>query len=112
MAKVYTLDKKLITGDKPEIRIGDKIYGLDDRKKTVVKVLEVIKNKTSDDTAKFSKIAPLVFGDKSKEVEKIVDELSWAAFQELFALVMSAVLGEDIKKDEDNKKEDNASSGS
>lgn len=32
MAKIYTLDGKLLT-ERPEIRIGDKIYAVDDRTK-------------------------------------------------------------------------------
>jgi hypothetical protein len=34
MAKMYTLDKKLLVGT-PEIRIGDKCFPVDDREKTV-----------------------------------------------------------------------------
>ena len=38
MAKMYTLDEKLLVGV-PEIRIGEKVYKVDDREKTVKKVM-------------------------------------------------------------------------
>lgn len=40
MGKLYTLDQKLLTNT-PEIRIGEKIYPIDDRTKTVMKVTNV-----------------------------------------------------------------------
>ena len=40
MARMYTFDKKLLCGS-PEIRIGEKIYPIDDRKNTVKKVLKL-----------------------------------------------------------------------
>ena len=40
MAKMYTLDSKLLTGT-PEIRVGDKVYPVDDRQKTVKKILDI-----------------------------------------------------------------------
>ena len=36
MAKMYTLDEKLLVGV-PEIRIGEKIYKVDDREKTAIR---------------------------------------------------------------------------
>lgn len=40
MGKLYTLDQKLLTNT-PEIRIGEKIYPIDDRTKTVMKVTKM-----------------------------------------------------------------------
>ena len=34
MGKLYTIDHKLLT-ETPEIRIGDKVYEVEDRQKTV-----------------------------------------------------------------------------
>ena len=34
MARMYTFDNKLLCGS-PELRIGDKVYSIDDRKNTV-----------------------------------------------------------------------------
>ena len=38
MGKLYTLDGKLLT-ETPEIRIGEKVYPVDSRQKTVKKIL-------------------------------------------------------------------------
>ena len=46
MGKMYTLDNKLLT-ETSEIRIGDKVYPVDDRVKTVKKIQEISKNITS-----------------------------------------------------------------
>lgn len=43
MARMYTLDKKLLCGS-PEIRIGEKVYPVDDRKNTVKKVLKLFED--------------------------------------------------------------------
>ena len=40
MGKLYTLDQKLLTNT-PEIRIGEKIYPIDDRTKTVMKATKL-----------------------------------------------------------------------
>ena len=37
---MYTVDNKLLT-ECPEIRIGDKVYPIDDRQKTVEKVQKI-----------------------------------------------------------------------
>ena len=38
MGKLYTLDGKLLT-ETPELRIGEKVYPVDSRQKTVKKIL-------------------------------------------------------------------------
>lgn len=106
MAKLYTLDDKLLTGT-PEIRIKDKVYPVDDRKKTVSKILEISQVEDMKDDEKIAEIFKLAFGKKANEVIKITDDMPWTAYQELFSLVLAAVTGQ-----EPDKKEDNASSGS
>lgn len=109
MAKLYTLDDKLLTGT-PEIRISDKLYPVDDRKKTVSKILEISQKDDIKVDEKITEIFKLAFGKKATEVLKITEDMPWIAYQELFLLVMSAATGQD--EDEKDKKEDNASSGS
>ena len=66
MGKLYTLDQKLLTNT-PKIRIGEKIYPIDDRTKTVMKATKL-------DTANVenvSKILELALGQKAaKEVDE------------------------------------------
>lgn len=45
MGKLYTLDGKLLT-ETPEIRVGEKIYPVDNRKKTVTKILDAATSAT------------------------------------------------------------------
>ncbi len=40
--KLYTIDNALLT-ECPEIRIGDKVYPLDDRQKTAEKVMNLFR---------------------------------------------------------------------
>ena len=95
MAKMYTLDGKLLVGS-PVIQIGDLNVTIDDRAKTVRKVMKVTKEKdeTKDEFDRIDDVLKLVMTSKDyKEVEKL--DLSFAAYQELMKLVMAALTGED-----------------
>lgn len=103
MSKMYTLDNKLLVGT-PEIRIGEKIYPVDDRVKTVKKIMEISKDRKDRDemgVEDVDKIFDLAFGTKNaKEINAM--DLSFAAYQELATLVMSAMTGEEPKDPEDS----------
>ena len=73
---VYTLPDELINS-KPEIRIGDKIYKVDDRQKTV---------------KKFSKIGQKDSDKAAKEIEEM--NLPYPAYTELIMLIGAAMTGE------------------
>ena len=47
MGKMYALDGKYLT-ERPEVRIGDKVYAVDDRVKTVRKLFEIQKQENND----------------------------------------------------------------
>lgn len=94
MAKLYTLDHKLLT-DTPEIRIGEKIYAVDNRQKTVRKIQEVSKEISGDDPyAGMDKVLELAVGAKAAQE---IDEMNmpYPAYQQMFELVMAAVTGEE-----------------
>lgn len=97
MAKMYTLDNKLLTGV-PEIRIGDTIITVDDREKTVKKVMKIMDNNDPNAGA-IDEVLKLVL---SKEDYKKIDDMNmpWAAYQELITLVVSAVTGQDPNEKE------------
>lgn len=94
MAKLYTLDHKLLT-DTPEIRIGEKIYAVDNRQKTVKKIQTAAKNVQQDDPYEgMEKVLELALGAKAAQE---IDELNmpYPAYQRMFELVMAAVTGEE-----------------
>lgn len=103
MARMYTFDKKLLCGS-PEIRIGEKVYPIDDRKNTVKKVLKLFEDKNGDDMDKSDEALKIAFGDKYKEIEAL--DLSFKAYQELIEMVIAAMTGEepeDFKKHKEEK---------
>lgn len=94
MAKLYTLDHKLLT-DTPEIRIGEKIYAVDNRQKTVKKIQEASKDISRDDPySGIDKVLEMALGAKAAQE---IDELNmpYPAYQKMFELVMAAVTGEE-----------------
>lgn len=101
MGRMYTLDKKLLCGS-PEIRIGEKVYPVDDRTKTVKKVLKLFsdKNSEADDTDNVEEALKLAFGDKYKDIEAM--NMPFAAYQELVELVIAAMTGEEPKEKKDS----------
>ena len=89
MSKLYTLDQKLLT-DTPEVRIGDHCYPVDNRQKTVKKLMQI----SSDDQDQVDKALEIAFGAKAaKEIDAM--DMPFPAYQKLFELVMAAVTGED-----------------
>lgn len=100
MAKMYTLDSKLLTGT-PEIRVGD-------RQKTVKKILDICdKNAEKKDLDVIDEVFKLAFAPKDyKEIEAM--NMPWAAHQQLFTLAISAVTGEDAEKTEARFPQENA----
>lgn len=94
MAKLYTLDHKLLT-DTPEIRIGEKIYAVDNRQKTVKKIQDAAKTIGTDDPyTGMETVLDLAMGRKAaQEIDGL--NLPWPAYQKMFELVMAAVTGEE-----------------
>lgn len=92
--KLYTLDEKLLT-ERPEIRIGGKVYPVDDRQKTVEKVVNLAPENRDEKSVNksMSETFKLAFGDAAaKEIDEM--NLPFVAYQQLFQLVMAALTGE------------------
>ena len=93
MARMYTFDNKLLCGS-PELRIGDKVYSIDDRKNTVKKAMKLFdKSSGKDDMETSDEIPKLAFGKQFKEIDAM--DLSFAAYQELVLMVIAAMTGQD-----------------
>ena len=106
MARMYTFDKKLLCGS-PEIRIGEKIYPIDDRKNTVKKVLKLFEDKNGSDMDKSDEALKMAFGDNYNEIEAL--DLSFRAYQELSEMVIAAMTGEEPEDFEKRREEENQS---
>lgn len=101
MGKMYTFDKKLLCGA-PELRIGDKVFSVDDRKNTVKKALKLFKSSDREDTDVFDEILKLAFGKRFSEIDQL--DISYAAYQELVIMAIAAMTGQDpeeLKKADD-----------
>lgn len=92
MGKLYTLDEKLLVGT-PEIRVGDKVYPVDDRQKTVKKLMKLIEGEKSS-AESMDQALKLAFGEKAaREIDE--RNLPFPAYEKLFELVMAAMTGEE-----------------
>lgn len=89
MAKMYTLDGALLTGA-PEVRIGDKVFPVDNRVSTVKKM-----GKIGDEDA--DAIIKLAYGDKAGK-EIINMDMPYPAYLELVKLTIAAMTGEDAEE--------------
>ena len=91
MAKLYTLDDKLLT-EVPEVRVGDKVYPVDNRQKTVMAIQRAMEQTDADPAAQMSAALRLALGEQA-ERELAARDLPYPAVQALCALVLAAVTG-------------------
>lgn len=92
MGKLYTLDQKLLIGT-PEIRIGDKVFPVDDRQKTVKKLMKLTADE-SKASENIDETMRLAFGDKAfREIDAM--NLPFSAYQRLMELSVAAMTGEE-----------------
>lgn len=104
MAKMYTLDKKLLT-ECPEIRIGDKCYPVDNRASTVKKLMKTLDNtdEKSDNISDIIDTDELIiraaFDKNAKEILNM--NLPYTAQQTLSKMALAAMTGEEYEADED-----------
>ena len=95
MAKLYTLDDKLLT-EVPEVRVGDKVYPVDNRQKTVMAIQRAMEQTDADPAAQMSAALRLALGGQA-ERGLAARGLPYPAVQALFALVLAAVTGEEAE---------------
>lgn len=97
MGRMYSFDNKLLCGS-PEIRIGDKVYAIDDRTSTVKKVLKIFntKEKENDRIDATEEVLKLAFGKNYNEIQEM--DMPFSAYQKLIETVVSAMTGEEPEK--------------
>ncbi len=95
MGKLYTIDHKLLT-DTPEIRIGDKVYPVDDRQKTVEKVNQLIKKEDLEEFELIREVLSITLGKKAaEEIDKA--NYRFEGQKAIMETVIAAMTGEDPK---------------
>ena len=96
MGKLYTIDHKLLT-ETPEVRIGDKVYAVDDRQKTVEKVNRLVKNEELDEFQVIREVLEVTLGKKAaEEIDKA--NYRFEGQKALMETVIAAIMGEDPKE--------------
>lgn len=95
MSKMYSFDNKLLCGS-PEIRIGDKVYPIDDRTSTVKKVLKIFSSKENDNLDNADEALKLAFGKNYTEINAM--DMPFSAYQKLIETVISAMTGQETEQ--------------
>lgn len=88
---------KCLSGDNhPQLKIGDKLYTVDDRKSTWDKIQKLRLDETKTDEQKSDEILVLALG---KEAVKEIcnDEITVQSYNALTFYVMSAITGEEYE---------------
>ena len=96
MGKIYTLDGKYLT-ERPDIRIGDRLFAVDDRKKTVQRLIEM----SNSDNIGIDTIDDAIRLGMGNEVANEIEEmdLSFAAYSRIFELLIAAATGQAVPED-------------
>ena len=93
--KIIDTKGNILTGDNhPSLKIGDKLYTIDDRKSTMD---EIRKMQQSNEGDKDYKILELAMGkDNAKEI--LAMDLTFQGYQNLTFYIMSAITGVSYEK--------------
>ena len=96
MSKIIDISAKL-TNERPKLKLAeDKIYEIDDRKNTVLKMDQEMKNANIDNVEFIDTMIKLLLGEKAaKEIDAM--ELSITDYQAIMIAIMAAVTGEDYE---------------
>lgn len=99
------ITKEMLSGDNhPQLKIGDKLYTVDDRQKTWEKIQEIQSNKTLAEKERTSKIYELALGkEASDEINNL--DLPVSSATHLSYCVMGAIIGENPDELEKQAKE-------
>lgn len=105
MAKMYTLDKKLLT-NAPVITIGENAYTVDNRTSTVKKLMKKLEkiDKSDEKLNADEFIIKAAFGKKADEIFEM--DMPFEAQAELVNIAMSAMTGEEYSPSHDGEDDD------
>lgn len=93
--KIIDTKGNILTGDNcPSLKIGDKLYLVDDRKSTMDQIRKL---QLTDDQEKDNKILELALG--KEQAKEIIDlDLSFQSYNNLTFYIMSAITGVEYEK--------------
>lgn len=96
MGKVIDISAKL-TNERPKLKIAeDKIYEIDDRKNTILKLNQKMQSDDTEDLGFIDDVIKMTLG--SKAAKEIADmDLSLSAYQNIMLAIMAAVMGESFE---------------
>lgn len=96
MGKMIDISAKL-TSERPKLKIAeDKIYEIDDRKNTILKLNQKMKGADIEDLEFIDDIIKMTLGPKAfKEINEM--DLSMTAYQNIMLAIMAAVMGESLE---------------
>ena len=99
MGKVIDISAKL-TNERPKLKIAeDKVYEIDDRKNTILKLNQKLKNANMDDVSFIDEVIEMTLGkEAAKEINEM--DLSMSAYQNIMIAIMAAVMGESYEEAE------------
>lgn len=105
--RIIDAEGKVLTGDGfPQLKIGDKLYLVDDRKKTFDKINEVQSDVTISQNEKERKMFELALGEENAKELLENDNLKVTEYTNLTYLIMAAITGstfEEIKERSESK---------
>ena len=96
--RIIDTGDKILTGDNhPQLKIGNKLYLVDDRKSTYDKIQEVQADEALTDNEKNIEILELALGEE--ETKELVNdgEIAFSSYVNLTFYVLAAITGEDFE---------------
>lgn len=99
MGKMIDISAKL-TNERPKLKIAEgKVYEIDDRKNTILKLNQKMKNANMDDVSFIDEVIEMTLGkEAAKEINEM--DLSISAYQSIMIAIMAAVMGESYEETE------------
>jgi len=99
MSKIIDISAKL-TNERPKLKLAeDKIYEIDDRKNTILKMNQEIQNTDIEDIESIDKMISLLLGEKAaKEIDEM--DLSIGAYQSIMMAIVAGITGEEYEEAE------------
>lgn len=105
--RIIETGDKILTGDNhPQLQIGDKLYLVDDRKKTFDLINEVQSDVTISQNEKERKIFELALGVENAKELLENEELTVSGYKNLTYFILAAITGntfEEIKEQSEQK---------